>query len=216
TVGVTAADRSGLIDAGLPGAGNSSDKSAPAASGDGASAIRGTAREPTATRGVEQRNGSPSQGGGDNGRRVHRSQATGDGSPNGAQTPTGASPQSITGDGAEGSGRGTPSEAAHHGQETAAEHKATGKAKGKTKDHPAHPTHTGPPKGSKGAAKSEEAGSKGKGKGKGKEAEPAEPAEATPPQATESPAQTESEAPAEAGTGNGKGKGKTSESASSS
>jgi hypothetical protein len=96
-------------------------------------------------------------------------------------------------------------EASRHGQETAAEHKATGK--GKSREHSTHPPHSSTPRHSKGQAK----GGQGNSKASAPQAVADESTKANPAHAAEPPGQAKSEVPAEPNAAEGKGKADESE-----
>ncbi len=202
TVGVTAANRGGLIDVGLPG-GKSSSKSAPTSSGSGDSAT-GTSAGPTPARGGSNTTESPSRTGLNAAGPAAGPDQTGT-SHAGTTKPPATSAQSAEGGGNSKNNHSTAApEASQHGQQTAAEHKATGR--GKNKDHAAHSPHSGPPAHAKGKAKSGQGNGKGKSAAHAPQPSKGEPPKSHPTHAAEPPDQAKSEAPAEAQEEHGKGK----------
>lgn len=223
TVGVSAADRGGLIDAGLPvGGENGAEREAvPAEPGDGAAvapAAQGAARSRTEASGGQQNTS------GDNGKEPAPPIANGTPSQPGANT--GAPP-----------GQGPPAElpaASQHGQETATAHKRGAQSNaGGTGRGAKPPSHTpegakggahgkgnnsgkGPSGNNRGAKPQKGIGTNGKpqhGNGAGKrEPAPNTPEDTSkpvpPPQSAGEPPPEESDAP---GSGKGQGKGKGTE-----
>jgi len=213
TVGVTAADRSGLIDAGLPGGGKSeSGKRVPGPSGSAGSPAGTTSRAAATPNGP----GATAAAGGPG--IDDATPAKGHGQPGASETaattaPAGAAVHSP-GSAKSNNGNGPPAssgEASRHGQETAATHKATGKDK--AKEHPAHPSHPNTPTHSKGKGNSHNEQAHGQAKGKQQAPQPSAeaPPKAKPAPAAEPPPQEESEGPAEATGEPGKGKAGDSE-----
>jgi RNA polymerase sigma factor (sigma-70 family) len=211
TIGVTAADRAGLVNVGLPGGGKSESSksvsgssgsgSTPAVSTSGSTTAHGNADAiaPTGQAGIDTATPAKGHGHTDTSRTATTTPA---------ETPT----QSPGNDKSNGNGPPTSSgEASQHGQETAAAHKATGK--GKAKDHPAHPSHPSAPSHSKGRgkAKNEQAGGQAKGKQQAPQPSAEAPTKSKPAHSAEPPSQEESEAPPEA-TEHGKGEADESES----
>ena len=209
TVGVTAADRGGLIDVGLPGDGRGeSSKSASPSSGDAGAA----AGEPATENGPGRSGaaGSSSKAG-----LGAAAPAAGHGragtNPTSTSTPAQTPSRSAAGDGNGNGSPASPPTASQHGRETSAAHKTTGK--GKSKNHPAHPAHpskhahSGTSVHSKGKAKSPQ--ENGKAAGNGQASQPSERNAKAPATHSEPPKQVESEAPAEVE--GEQGKDKTSE-----
>ncbi|HEU4944669.1 MAG TPA: sigma-70 family RNA polymerase sigma factor, partial [Solirubrobacterales bacterium] len=142
TVGVTAADRGGLIDAGLPGG-----------SGDNADGLEKQAGERDrsgaavssplrATGGAGQRAGAGKAGLAGS-RRAAAIAPAEDRDGSNASAPGRNSPDTLPGQTGQGASKGPPAslpDASRHGQETAAAHKA-GKVAGSTKQKPAPPEH---------------------------------------------------------------------------
>lgn len=196
TVGVTAADRSGLINAGLPGGGKSereSGKSAPASSGSGDSTARSTAAPASHHSSTAK---SKSKAG------LNASvPAAGHGQAGTSPAAT-TPPVETPAQPAEGGGHGNgppaslPSEASRHGQETAAAHKATGK--GKSKGHPTHSPHPSHPPHPTHTAKGKQGGGKAKGNGRASQPSEGDPAKTHTTHAAEPQGQAKSEAPAAA------------------
>jgi RNA polymerase sigma factor (sigma-70 family) len=154
TVGVTAADRGGLIDAGLSGDGKgASTKQAPAL--DGAANAAGTAAGPATRRGEPVSPASRRKAALSAAARARRVQ-TGDAPGSARSAPATSAPTQSAGS-ADGNG-GPPKtlpQSSRHGQETAAAHKAAGKGK-------AGGAHRHEPTG--------KAGGRGSSRGKGKNA----------------------------------------------
>jgi RNA polymerase sigma factor (sigma-70 family) len=194
TIGVTAADRGGLVNLGLPGGDkNESSKSAPPSSGSGDAAAGGS-RAATAPHlsGTTESNSKT----GLNAAAPAAHDQTGT-SPAETTTPAEASTQSTEGGN---SPPASPSEASRHGQETAAAHKAT--SKGKSKGHPTHPSRPPHlPNTAKGGQ------SNGKAKGNGQAAQPNEgnSAKGHATHAAEPAGQAKSEMPAAVESEGGKG-----------
>jgi RNA polymerase sigma factor (sigma-70 family) len=194
TVGVTAADRGGLIDVGLPGGSkNESSKSTPTSSGGGSAADGSTAETAPHRSGAA---GSNSKAG-----LNAAAPVTGHGragtSPSATSTPAEAPTRSAA---EGGNGNGSPAAsptASQHGRETSAAHKATGKDKSKNHPtHPAHPSkpsHSGTSAHSKGKTKSPK--ESGKAAGNGQTSQPSESDSAKGPatHGAEPPGQTKSE-----------------------
>lgn len=201
TVGVTAADRGGLVDAGLPGSGAKSDsaKEAPAWSG---------AEYPDAqvARGNEPGRSASHQAGVDTG-------APAGAQPGRAGASNPAAPPSATETHAGAGGGGntaSPPAASSHGQETSAEHRSTNKGrargKGKQKAHPASSHHANA------NAKSPQGQANGDKKSEGKEQQRPEAPAKDQPEHAESPGQAKkAEAPPEPGETQGKSKAGESE-----
>ena len=194
TVGVTAADRGGLIDAGLPGGSKSeSSKSAPPSSGSGGSTTGGSGVEATPHRSGTTASNSEADLDTAAPASAHDQ---GDSSPL-TTTPAGTPAQPGESGGSNGSPASPPK--ASHGQETSAEHKATGK--GGSKSHPTHPTHSSQPShsatsaNSKGKAKGPKENGKATGKGQTSQPSKGNSAKAPGTRAAETPGQEKSEAP---------------------
>ncbi|HVY77663.1 MAG TPA: hypothetical protein VG898_04065, partial [Solirubrobacterales bacterium] len=163
----------GLLDAGLPGGdrGASTGKEEPVRLGTGGQATPTTGRSPAHPRTIRQgRVGAGARIGGARARNAAADRAA-------AASPaeSAASPRPSE------SGSGAPLPAAsRHGQETAAEHRSTGKGralgKGVRKAHPAHPSRGA--RGTPGSAN----GGRDASKGKGQQSTGGEPAKAQPEQ----------------------------------
>ncbi len=201
TVGVTAADRSGLVDVGLSGGkgGSVKEAPAPASSGGGSQAVPGGG-------GNESHDDSaPRQEGVGGAAQAGRTHAH-----SGAPSPTAPTPAGAqSSEGGNGGGHASPNAASRHGQETSAEHRSTnnGKAtgKGKSKAHPTHPPHAG------GKAKSPNDAVKG-AQGKG----PQQPTGEKPAKTQPAPAEPSGQAKqGEAAEGRGAEHGKQGEAAES-
>jgi len=141
TIGATAADRSGLIDIGLPGAGKAaSDRSAPASGG-----AEDSAAGDSTTETAPHRSGAA----GSNSKADLNAATPASGHGRAGTSPGAASKSAETpaqSAAAGGNGDGSPASspaASQHGRETSTAHKATGK--GKSKNHPAHPAHPSKP-----------------------------------------------------------------------
>lgn len=212
TVGVTAADRSGLIDAGLPGGSRGeSGRSAPAPSGSGGSAGRAAERS-VAAHNHPDATAPAGQAGVDSATPV-RGRGRTDATQTGAATPAESPTHPRESDKSSGNGPpASPGEASRHGQETAAAHKATGKSK--ARGQAAQPSHSSAPTHSKDKGKPRSEQSDGQAKDKHQQGLP--PSAEAPPQtkpahAAEPPGQEKSEVPAEATNEGGKGKASESE-----
>lgn len=193
TIGVTAADRAGLVNVGLPGNGkseSSKSESAPGSSGNGASAGSSSGKSAVAHRNSVA-TGPRGQAGVDAATSVKGRGHT-DASRHATTRP--AEPPSQSPGNNKDKGNSAPAssgEASRHGQETAAAHKATGKGRGKAKGEPA-----------KGQAK---------GKSQAPPSQAEAPPKANPAQNAEPPSQEKSEAPAAAANEHSKGKAGESE-----
>jgi RNA polymerase sigma factor (sigma-70 family) len=145
-IGVGAADRAGLIDAGLPGGGSSTTETRPAASGDsdpsaGAQGSPGAAGQPAAAS-----TGKSAGGAGLDGAAAAKAPAGADlGGAKGAGGTTSAPDQAPTTDAAairhphgKGHEKHLP-DASAHGQQAAATHEGSTHGSAGTKSHPAHP-----------------------------------------------------------------------------
>ena len=209
TVGVTAADRGGLVDLGLPG-GSKSQSAREAESGP-----KGDARPKATVQGALSRPASKGRSALAGLARPARGERGGDGSNPAQASPASAPPAHSAGNGnpAGGPPAALP-EASRHGQETAAEHKAAGKDK-TGKGHPQEKPQGASAQGhsqAKGKSKAHAAPAKhGQSKDGQSPAAKTTPGKA-PPGPSEPPGKAVNPAPAEAGKNAARGESGESES----
>ena len=157
-IGVTAADRGGLIDVGGSGGGAKATRSAGPARAGAAGMTGADAAGSVGAAGIARATAKPAAAGPRTGRPAGAAPAAG-GAPPGSATssePSASSPAAAGPGGSHPSGRGHEKQhpgAAAKGQETAATHKATGQGAGAAKGHPANPAKPPHPAGSGGGDK---------------------------------------------------------------